>query len=368
MRDRASTNNVAMDTVSIIYPKVVDIGCLSHTIGHVGDKFQTQLLSGFVTTWITLFSHSPKVKMLWKTLTGKSMPAYSNTRWWSKWEVIKHMMLYFEDMLKLLQENPEIGTSSRPKLLAVLEDGQQCALLKIEMAADIDVAEPFVKACYNLEGDGPLAFTAYEEILKLRAAITTAHLPNVNAVASKLTAMAIETPQSQAWVNHAKQCTFPGLEYFNRQLATNLSNSVSVFKTCQLFNPQKINALSPTADSIREAMVSLPLVSQADTDALQADTDALQADTDALQAELPAYMARSADLAAGFNPLKWWKTAREDLPSWASVASKCLLLQPSSAASERVFSILKRSFGEQQEAALQDYTEASLMLQYNHSE
>ncbi len=41
-------------------------------------------------------------------------------------------------------------------------------------------------------------------------------------------------------------------------------------------------------------------------------------------------------------------------------------MQPSSAASERVFSILKASFEEQQDSALQDYVEASLMLQYNH--
>ena len=30
MRDRASVNNVAMQTLKIIYPNVVDIGCFSH--------------------------------------------------------------------------------------------------------------------------------------------------------------------------------------------------------------------------------------------------------------------------------------------------------------------------------------------------
>jgi len=32
MRDRAPTNSVATQTLSIVYPKVVDIGCFSHTI------------------------------------------------------------------------------------------------------------------------------------------------------------------------------------------------------------------------------------------------------------------------------------------------------------------------------------------------
>ena len=46
------------------------------------------------------------------------------------------------------------------------------------------------------------------------------------------------------------------------------------------------------------------------------------------------------------------------------LAATALFVQPSSAAAERVFSLLKSSFGDQQEAALQDYIETSLMLQF----
>ena len=35
MRDRASTNNVAMQTLKIVYPSLVDVGCFSHIIDHV---------------------------------------------------------------------------------------------------------------------------------------------------------------------------------------------------------------------------------------------------------------------------------------------------------------------------------------------
>ena len=38
-----------------------------------------------------------------------------------------------------------------------------------------------------------------------------------------------------------------------------------------------------------------------------------------------------------------------------------LLMQPSSAAAERVFSFLKASFNERQENALEDYVEAAIM-------
>ena len=54
-----------------------------------------------------------------------------------------------------------------------------------------------------------------------------------------------------------------------------------------------------------------------------------------------------------------------ELPYWSS-AQKVLVLQPSSAATERVFSHLKALFNDQQDHILQNYIEMSLMLQYNN--
>ena len=43
-----------------------------------------------------------------------------------------------------------------------------------------------------------------------------------------------------------------------------------------------------------------------------------------------------------------------------------LLVQPSSAAAKRAFSLLSAAFSNQQESALADYLQASVMLQYNN--
>ena len=59
------------------------------------------------------------------------------------------------------------------------------------------------------------------------------------------------------------------------------------------------------------------------------------------------------------------KRAKNEL--WVSGlhgSSLFLLVQPSSAAAERVFSILQR-FTAQQQSSLEDYLELSVMLQYN---
>lgn len=70
MRDRAAVNNVAIRTLSIIFRQLIDIGCFSHTIDHVGDKMRTPILDEFIKLWINIFSRSPKTKLAWRTKTG----------------------------------------------------------------------------------------------------------------------------------------------------------------------------------------------------------------------------------------------------------------------------------------------------------
>ena len=51
MRDRAAVNNVAIQTLQIIYPHILDIGCFSHTLDHVGEKMYTPVLDKFATKY-----------------------------------------------------------------------------------------------------------------------------------------------------------------------------------------------------------------------------------------------------------------------------------------------------------------------------
>ena len=81
-----------------------------------------------------------------------------------------------------------------------------------------------------------------------------------------------------------------------------------------------------------------------------------------LKDELPVYLAQAVDVASSVDPLDWWNEHASCLPKWASAARKVLLVHSSSATSERMFSMLRVSFGEQQDASLQDYVETSLML------
>ena len=84
-----------------------------------------------------------------------------------------------------------------------------------------------------------------------------------------------------------------------------------------------------------------------------------------LKEELPLYVSKASGVDESVCPLEWWRLNSGSLPKWSAELRKVLLIQPSSAAAERVFSLLKASFSDQQQLALNDYVETSIMFQYN---
>ena len=52
IRDRASVNNVAIRTLSIVFPKVLDIGCFSHTLDQVGEHMKIPVLEEYLKSLI----------------------------------------------------------------------------------------------------------------------------------------------------------------------------------------------------------------------------------------------------------------------------------------------------------------------------
>ena len=64
--------------------------------------------------------------------------------------------------------------------------------------------------------------------------------------------------------------------------------------------------------------------------------------------------------------LRFWRGKREKLPNFRAAARIAFALKPNSASCERVFSLLKQFFGEQEDDSLADLIQAILMLNYNN--
>ena len=63
--------------------------------------------------------------------------------------------------------------------------------------------------------------------------------------------------------------------------------------------------------------------------------------------------------------LTFWRTHGTKMPAWRKAARIVFAIPPTSAASERVFSLLEAMFGKDHDAALSDLIQAALMLRYN---
>ncbi len=116
------------------------------------------------------------------------------------------------------------------------------------------------------------------------------------------------------------------------------------------FSPTRIQELQQIASDI-DSLSAIPFFN---------DTGVITG----LKEELPAYLA----IANGVNPpdiCEWWKNNKTVLPNWSAAAKKSLLVQPSSAASERVFSILNNTFGPKQNNTLEEHFRGLHRIMHN---
>lgn len=347
MRDRASVNDVAMRTVAVLYHNILDIGCFSHTIDHVGERMATPVLDEFSRGWVNMFSRSPKAKLAWRSRTGISPCSYSPTRWWSRFEVLRQLHDTFGDVPDFLRT--DVTTSGAKAMLQIIDDPPKARKLQMELSMTIDAMEPFARVTYLLEGDGPLALQAYEHVTTLFRAISTSHYPNANAMAKKLSNG--DTRHEQQLLAYAESCVTSAYAYFRRKFENDLHPVLEAFKAARFFSPHKVTELQPSATDINSLSV-IPFLNYPEK-------------LNDLKSELPTYLAAAEDISPQVDPVQWWKSHESSLPKWASACRLVLLMQPSSAAAERVFSILTNSFSHKQESSLEDYIELSIMLQYN---
>ena len=194
--------------------------------------------------------------------------------------------------------------------------------LQIELAAVVDVEKYFVKATYNLEGDGPLSLSCFQVFEELEVSIHTSHTPNIDAVVQKL---CTSTRHSETQLKaYAKKCIQPGFDYFRRQISTNLQQAVALFKAARLFSPHLVNIMQQALTNSVFPFFTPQVLSE-------------------LKEQLPLYMSRGSGADASVHPLEWWRLNSGSLPEWSAELRKVQLVQPSSAAAEPVFSLLTAS-------------------------
>ena len=116
----------------------------------------------------------------------------------------------------LFLHQEEVGSPETLSKSCILSDSNKNAYLQIELALVVDYGRAFVTATYKLK-DGPLVFSCFEVIKEIQATVCAGYIPNLDAVAQKLSTT---TPHRQPQLK--AKFIQPGLDYFNRQISTNL--------------------------------------------------------------------------------------------------------------------------------------------------
>ena len=90
------------------------------------------------------------------------MRSYSQTRWWSRWEVYEQLLTSFGDVTPFLDQESALAPITRQRLLSITQDTQKNQKLQLELATVIDAGDPFVRVTCKLEGDGALVFDCFD--------------------------------------------------------------------------------------------------------------------------------------------------------------------------------------------------------------
>ena len=144
-----------------------NVYCFSHMICNAGGCAAFILLELFWSYIQKIFSQSTQAQNDWEEVTGTAWPTYSETRWFSMYDVLEKLSKLFPDLLTVITRvaAKKVSPANSAKLLALLLDPLLSRKLKIQLASYVEVLFPLRNLCYWLESDATdLPFRVGEKI------------------------------------------------------------------------------------------------------------------------------------------------------------------------------------------------------------
>ena len=160
MMDRCFTNSAALNKTNELATATGEHEwllsyCMSHLACNAGDEAGFPLLNKLWSLLQKVFAHSTNAKDIFFEVSGMRWLTYSETRWFSKYDVFELLMKIFSDLLTVMTRIVTVKTSqaNSATLLNLLLDPARSNQLKIELAAYVDGIFELRNLCYYLEAD-----------------------------------------------------------------------------------------------------------------------------------------------------------------------------------------------------------------------
>ena len=238
-------------------------------------------------------------------------------------------------------------------------------------------------ACYNLEGDGPLAMVAYDEIAKVFHSLEAnmdflASCPNIQLLIRVACAGMDNQDEANARRNqmttYARDRMLRGYTYFMTHFwlpNAKRYDNLQLFKIYRILNPKHVKSLGDlftvnfVQSELRQLINNEKWEHILNEEQLQqiiqqtADYRRLCNDENYEDLDYKDILKRI---------VKFWKTHHNVLSAWWILVERAYLTQPSSCAAERALSVFTRIMTNNMKNSLLDITEGSMMLNINSDE
>lgn len=366
--DGCATNGVANEVMSTVFTQCCDLVCVSHTSNLPMKLFEktTDTAHNFLQCWSQCLTQGSKVRAATRRALGEKGMKNHAIRWMAEYRTAVQVGDNFR-LIKDIIINEDVGCANlmdtlkgiinRPAANG-LPSGEH--ILRLELALIKDVGDPIAYFCNHFEGDGFLSPYAYDSWNNL-----IGHLRTV--------------------VNRYGEADFVSfMRYVAREIAEDDLNEeqhlveMTILKARVVLEKLESDTVTRFRDTLHVLrgcrLLGYAFIKETTFEALQEEVDFIQylpiagTSLDGLRAELRTYK----NLADNFNaedPDGWlfWRRYFIRLPLWYKVAAEVALVMCSSAAVERVFSLLNCLFTDQQRKCLNDYKETSITIRYNEN-
>jgi hypothetical protein len=165
MMDRASTNKKAIAEIKATTDyRPTTFPCMSHTLCKPGESFDAPEAEAVRKQYNKAIMFRGKAAAVVKECFNEPVKVAGGIRWWNKYEQVEQMDRFQLDQImeRVVPECIEKKYSEKSiAKLGALATHSVVPKIMVQMATVAEVGRPFCQATYTLEGDDPLALTAY---------------------------------------------------------------------------------------------------------------------------------------------------------------------------------------------------------------
>jgi hypothetical protein len=339
-----------------------------------GDKLKCLELDKFFKDFIALCNHSKGLQKDWRDITGLPWQGYGGVRWFNRQDVLIVVLESMgtkgrmQDFLVHIAESDNI-LGKRLKQQGDYSQSHKTETLHMQMAVSVEISKMLRHVTYFLEADQlNVIFGANPLLNKCKHDFQRVLDPAVvnDPVTTTITQLIADghltlsqQHDKSYWLGEANTIVKPAAEYWDKK-STGFGDYAVQFNLYKLAHAFKPSICATFSEETICAEYDKLLHHGFDEDLVEG---------------LKTEAKRAIEACENVSPnivdvVNFWDglnvRPQEHFHYHALVTQRFALMMPSSACVERVFSRLKSHFSlDQMVNALEDYVEASIMLDYN---